>query len=73
MDSHNVGRGKISIPAALQAIEANTLIIGISTDLLFPPRNNATWPKIFQSQDMLKSIRIWAMMASLRRQKKWGT
>lgn len=38
MDSHHVGRGKISIPAALQAIEANTLVIGISTDLLFPPQ-----------------------------------
>jgi homoserine O-acetyltransferase len=37
MDSHNVGRGRESIVAALLRIKANTLVVGISTDQLFPP------------------------------------
>ncbi len=38
MDSHNVGRGKQSVENALQSIIAKTLVIGISSDLLFPPK-----------------------------------
>jgi homoserine O-acetyltransferase len=37
MDSHNVGRERGSIDAALKLITANVLVIGISTDILFPP------------------------------------
>jgi homoserine O-acetyltransferase len=36
MDSHNVGRGHKSIEDALHKITANTLSIGIKTDILFP-------------------------------------
>jgi len=36
MDSHNVGRNRQSVEAALQKITAKTLVIGISSDLLFP-------------------------------------
>lgn len=36
MDSHNVGRGRKSITDALGTVEANTLVIGIDTDVLFP-------------------------------------
>lgn len=36
MDAHNVGRGRESIEIALQKIEASTLAIGITSDLLFP-------------------------------------
>ena len=36
MDSHHVGRGRNSTEAALKEIKANTLIIGIDSDLLFP-------------------------------------
>lgn len=36
MDSHHVGRGKISIEQTLATIQANALIIGINSDLLFP-------------------------------------
>lgn len=36
MDSHNVGRGKKSIKHALNLIKAKTLVIGITTDNLFP-------------------------------------
>jgi homoserine O-acetyltransferase len=37
MDSHNVGRGRGGIAAALGRIRARTLVIGISSDGLFPP------------------------------------
>lgn len=37
MDSHNLGRNRESVEAALKKITANTLVIGISTDFLFPP------------------------------------
>lgn len=36
MDSHNVGRGRGSVPKALQKIKAKTLAVGITTDILFP-------------------------------------
>ncbi|QNF32957.1 homoserine O-acetyltransferase [Adhaeribacter swui] len=38
MDSHNVGRSRGSIEKALQQIKAKTLVVGISSDLLFPPQ-----------------------------------
>jgi homoserine O-acetyltransferase len=38
MDAHHVGRGRRSAEEALKRIKANTLIIGIDTDLLFPIR-----------------------------------
>jgi homoserine O-acetyltransferase len=38
MDSHNVGRNRNSIENALQQIKAKTLVVGISSDLLFPPQ-----------------------------------
>ena len=37
LDTHNVGRGRGSEKKALQAIGANTLLIGLSTDFLIPP------------------------------------
>lgn len=36
MDSHNVGRNRVSIEGALSKIKAKTLVVGISSDLLFP-------------------------------------
>ncbi|MFB0945226.1 MAG: homoserine O-acetyltransferase [Spirosomataceae bacterium] len=36
-DSHDVGRNRESVEAALNRIIAKTLVIGITTDLLFPP------------------------------------
>lgn len=37
MDTHNIGRNRGSIEAALAVIKANTLAIGVSSDILFPP------------------------------------
>lgn len=36
MDSHNVGRGRGSAELALSTIKAKTLVIGITSDFLFP-------------------------------------
>jgi homoserine O-acetyltransferase len=37
VDSHNIGRGRGGISKALQSIEARTLVVAISSDILFPP------------------------------------
>ena len=37
MDAHNVGRNRNGTIAALQQIKAKTLVISISSDILFPP------------------------------------
>lgn len=37
VDSHNVARGRGSIAAALAKIKARTLVVAISSDILFPP------------------------------------
>jgi homoserine O-acetyltransferase len=36
MDAHNMGRNRESVEKALSEIQARTLVIGISSDLLFP-------------------------------------
>ena len=36
MDTHHVGRGRDTVEAVLGRIEARTLVVGISTDVLFP-------------------------------------
>lgn len=37
VDSHNIARGRGSIAEALKQIEAHTLVVAISSDILFPP------------------------------------
>ncbi|MDP1763971.1 MAG: homoserine O-acetyltransferase [Sediminibacterium sp.] len=37
MDAHHIGRGRNTVEEALQTIKAGTLVISISSDLLFPP------------------------------------
>jgi homoserine O-acetyltransferase len=36
MDSHNIGRGRGGVAAALASIRARTLVLGITSDVLFP-------------------------------------
>ena len=42
MDSHNVGRGRESVTAALSGIRARTLVVGINQDILFPVTEQRT-------------------------------
>ena len=37
MDSHDVGRARGGLKKALSLIQANTLVLSITTDVLFPP------------------------------------
>lgn len=37
MDAHDVGRGRISVEDALARVRSRAMIIGITSDLLFPP------------------------------------
>ncbi|MBL7798749.1 MAG: homoserine O-acetyltransferase [Saprospiraceae bacterium] len=55
MDTHNVGRGRASVEAALGAVEARSLVVSITSDILFPPEEqrflarhipNAWWREI---------------------------
>jgi homoserine O-acetyltransferase/O-succinyltransferase len=41
MDSHNVGRNRGSLTKALEQIKADTLIVGIQSDILFPIEEQA--------------------------------
>jgi homoserine O-acetyltransferase len=38
MDAHNVGRQRGSVQEALNRVQAKTLVISISSDILFPPK-----------------------------------
>lgn len=37
MDSHNLARGRKSLESALAGIQCPTLVLGVNTDVLFPP------------------------------------
>lgn len=43
VDSHNVGRNRGGVAAALGRIKAHTLVISITTDGLFPPQEGREW------------------------------
>jgi homoserine O-acetyltransferase len=45
MDSHDVGRGRNGIQNALSQIKAKTVVIGISSDILFPVSEQKTLNK----------------------------
>ncbi len=37
MDSHNIGRGRGQLAHVLEALKSRTLVVGIESDILFPP------------------------------------
>lgn len=41
-DTHNVGRGRGGVPAALSRITAQTIVIGLTTDIIFTPAEMRT-------------------------------
>ncbi len=45
LDSHNLGRKRGGVDAALSRIKAETLVIEVDTDLIFPPEEIRTWYK----------------------------
>ncbi len=42
MDTHNVGRGRGGVANALAQIQANAIVVGVSSDILFPPSEQET-------------------------------
>jgi len=47
MDSHHVGRHRGTAEQALACIKAKTLVISISSDILFPPKEQELYPEQF--------------------------
>lgn len=45
MDSHHLGRHYVSIESALSRIQSRALVIGLDTDILFPPQEQALLAK----------------------------
>ncbi|MBR6932370.1 MAG: alpha/beta fold hydrolase [Bacteroidales bacterium] len=43
LDSHNLGRGRGGVDAALSLIKAETLVIEVDTDMIFPPEEVRSW------------------------------
>jgi homoserine O-acetyltransferase len=49
MDSHNIGRGRGSVEKALHSVNAKTLLLGIGSDILFPPSEQKFMQQHIQS------------------------
>ena len=49
MDSHHVGRGRGGVEEALKLVKAITLIIGITSDILFPPAEQKRLADLIES------------------------
>ena len=54
MDSHNVGRGRGGVEAALSRIKARTTVVSIDTDSIFPPQESAVWARWIPGADYLE-------------------
>lgn len=52
MDSHNVGRNRGGIAAALNQIKANTLVVAISSDVLFPVSESTTLQQHIKNSEL---------------------
>ena len=54
LDSHNVGRGRGGVEAALSRIKARTTVVSIDTDALFPPQESSVWARWIPGADYLE-------------------
>lgn len=54
MDSHNVGRNRGSVPEALSRIKAETLVIGIKSDILFPTEEQKLLARLIPNSTYLE-------------------
>lgn len=51
LDSHNVGRGRGGVAAALGRITARVSVVSIDSDLLFPPDEGRSWASLIPGAD----------------------
>ena len=54
MDSHNVGRSRGGVAAALRRIKARTTVVAIDTDSIFPPREGREWARLIPGASYLE-------------------
>ena len=54
LDSHNVGRGRGGVDAALARIKARTTVVSIDTDALFPPQESSVWARWIPAADYIE-------------------
>jgi len=54
MDSHNVGRGRGGVAAALRRIQARTTVVAIDSDSIFPPREGREWARLIPGASYLE-------------------
>ena len=54
MDSHNVGRGRGGVAAALRRIRARTTVVSIDTDSIFPPQEGRQWARLIPGAQYLE-------------------
>ena len=54
LDSHNVGRGRGGVAAALSQIKARTTIVGIESDNLFPIAESRAWAPLVPGADYIE-------------------
>ena len=54
LDSHNVGRGRGGVEAALSRIRARTTIVGIESDNLFPVEESRAWAPLVPGADYIE-------------------
>jgi homoserine O-acetyltransferase len=62
MDSHDIGRGRGGLEKALRRVEARTLVVGVRSDLLFPPEEQQTIASGVKRELTWRSIVISGMM-----------
>ena len=54
LDSHNVGRGRGGVAAALARIKARTTVVAIDSDNLFPAVESRSWAPLIPGADYLE-------------------
>ena len=59
VDSHNVGRKREGVAAALGQIQANSIVITITSDGLFPPVEGSEWAKHIPGAEYIEIESKW--------------
>ncbi|GGZ89934.1 hypothetical protein GCM10010301_72370 [Streptomyces plicatus] len=56
MNSHDVGRGRGGVRAALARVTADTLVAGVDSDRLYPPAQQAELAAGIRTSDSLRTV-----------------
>ncbi len=72
LDSHNVGRGRGGLPIALAQIKSQTLVVSITSDILFPPCEQILLAQSIPNAQIKKINSIYGHDGFLIENKKLG-